>query len=111
MDVYEYLLKNARGAENAVRGRDLAGYFGTDIRVIADIAKKLLERDKLLIGSCSRGYFAIASQEDTDIAVGKLKPMGISILKRCAILENKSVRVFTNQLILELEDEEENDRN
>jgi hypothetical protein len=106
LDIYEYLCQHASGAANAIRGSEIAAWFGIDIRQVADIAKRLLERDRLLVGSCSRGYFVIVTEEDVRVALGKLEPMGVSIFRRCAILKKMSYREYTDQILLRLEEEE-----
>lgn len=72
--IWQYLLENAMGIENAIRMSDLAstfgyGPYGSNNDNFRPKITKMIKRHGKQIGTCEHGVFVITTQQELDEAI------------------------------------------
>jgi len=99
------LIRVRIGRQSAISVGDISETTGIPPRTVRTIAKSLIERHSIRIGSSlgnPPGYYIIETQEEAEQNEKTLRKLGISILVRAATLKKITVKEYMRQLQGEL---------
>lgn len=85
--IRKYLIQNCKGKQNAITIPNLVYNIGhlfktDEDRSIRKIVRELIDDGEMLIGSCSKGYFIIQSEEELNDCLKRYGAMVNSVQRR-----------------------------
>lgn len=106
-NVYDFLIAGMVGEDHAISARDLSRIFGIEQRKLRDIVNEIRTSEDFekIIGSCPRGYFVCANEDEVRRTNNALRSHALSELQVYYANERKAGHNGQGKLVLG-EDEE-----